>query len=245
MPVTFSIQGSSDNDSWQLLQSYALGGTSWSANSQTQSFTITNTTGYRYYRMVVTATQESGSDVRIAGLGWSTAAGQTPISYYTDEYIVPIMSSDSQDGYVSSAKSYYNSGHAPWHAFNRTTTSNTDVWASSNSDKTDGSGNCDVWIQIQMPTAQSVNHMNIVAQPGDSLKLRAPKSFTLQGSNDGNDWTDLFTSEETTSYTSRDWSFTETASYYYYRLYITKTFANNDNISISQLNLTIHHEYNN
>ena len=244
MPITFSVQGSPDNSTWQILQSYTLGLSGWSANGQVQSFTVNNTTGYRYYRLVVTAVQDSGSNVRIAGIGWSGAAGQPPIDYYTVDYLVPVMSNDSQDGYVASAISYYNSEHAPWHAFNRTTNSNTDVWATADSNKSDDYGNCTAWLEVQMPTAKSVNHINIVAQPGDTLKLRAPKNFKLQGSNNGSDWTDLFTTEETESYTDKSWDFTQTAAYSYYRLYITKTFASNDNIAISQLNLNIYHTYN-
>ena len=215
MPITFSVQGSADNDTWQLLQSYALGGASWSGNNQVQTFTVNNTTGYRYYRMVVTATQESGSDVKIGGLGWSSDAGQAPIDYYTDSYLVPIMSSNEQDGYTASASSYYSVHPAYW-AFDR---SGETKWLTDTGASINGS-----WLKIELPTAQLANVFSIQApnEGGDLIK-RVPTAFKIQGSNDDSDWDDLV-SVSGLSWTANEikyWNNPYTTSYLYYRLLIS------------------------
>ena len=243
-PTTFKVQGKVSGGSWTDIAYYTLGIDYWSSReNHLGSFELDNDTAYQYYRLLVLSTPQA-SYVMITELGWTTELRTNPINYYTEEYLVPVMSSNSQSGYVASAKSYYNNEHAPWRAFDRSTNSNTDVWASANTDKTDGSGNCDVWLQIEMPTAKVANRINLVAQPGDTLKLRAPKNFKLQGRNNGSDWTDIFTASETSSYTDKTWEFSNTTAYSYYRLYITKTFANDDNVSVSQLNLSLYQKYN-
>ncbi|MBO5810432.1 MAG: discoidin domain-containing protein [Bacteroidales bacterium] len=226
MPITFSIQGSTDNDSWQLLQSYALGAAGWSANSQIQSFTVSNTTGYRYYRIVVTAVQDGGTDVRIAGLGWSSAAGQPPIAYYVDEYIVPVMSSDSQDGYIATCSSTWSAETPAYAAFDRNADT---LWNTR--------GKVDQWLQIQLPTAQSANILLIVAR-SDGYLTETPNSFDIKASNDGSEWTTL------TTQSNLSWSLGETKSfnlnnttpYLYYKFVINGNGGGN-NCAIAEFSL--------
>ncbi|MDF1548738.1 MAG: T9SS type A sorting domain-containing protein [Bacteroidales bacterium] len=89
------------------------------------------------------------------------------------------------------------------------------------------------WIQIQLPTAVSVNKLAIVSANDDFG--RDPKDFNLQGSNNGSSWTTLnsWSNETFTSrFQRREFPFTNTATYSYYRLNITK---NDENVSMTQL----------
>ena len=208
MPITFSVQGSSDNETWQLLQSYTLGGSFWNSNSQIQSFTIANTTAYRYYRIVVTAVQDAGTSVRIGGIGWSSESGQPPIHYWTYEYLVPLLSSNSQDGYVASANvessgqiTYY-----AWRAFDRTI-SDRSSW---------GAKSQPAWLQIELPEAKVANILKV----SGAFSGEEPTSFTLYASNDGTSWTSLLSSGSLTwtHNATKTWDIDNTTAYKYYRL---------------------------
>ena len=150
-------------------------------------------------------------------------------------YLVPIMTSNSQDGYITSASSEYDSAYQAWKAFNRTT----DEWATSNNNKSDGSGYCTAWLEVQMPTANIANAIQIVSRAG-AAQPQTPKSFKVQGSNDGSEWTDLCTQTDVANYTNQTWNFENLTKYSYYRLYVTRTFGTNTNIGVSQCNFMLY-----
>ena len=245
MPVTFSIQGSTDGNTWQMLQSYTLGGNYWTAYKQIESFTINNTTGYRYYRMVVTATQESGSNVRIARLGWTTYSGQTAINYWTEENLVPLMNSNSQDGYIASANSIWGATTDACKAFNRAVNGSYDSWQSGNT--TNGNAECtDTWVQIQLPSAKVCNYFTLTPREDyQNCKPRTPRAFTIEGSNNGTTWTVLLNVADGGQYsTAQSWNIDNTTAYLYYRINITKTYEANQYISIGELSFIERNVYN-
>lgn len=235
MPYAFSLQGSDDNDTWTNIKTYLLGSNYWTAAGQLGQWDTDNETAYRYYRFVVTATAEENS-VRIGEIGLSSYASFKSVDWYEDSYIVPIMSSNSQDGYIASAKSSYDSSYQPWKAFNRSNNSDSDCWACGDADRTDSNKECDVWMQIQLPTAQVFNTLNIVARTGSNY-TQAPSSFVFKGSNDGETWTSLLTVTDEPAYREQSWSINNTTAYAYYRIDITKTNYANTHVSIGELNL--------
>ena len=88
-----------------------------------------------------------------------------------------------------------------------------------------GSGDGPVaWIVYQLPAAKAVTAYSITSandEPG-----RDPKNWKLQGSNDGNTWTDLDTQSDqkfSNRYETKKYMVYGGASYKYYRLYITAT----------------------
>ncbi len=93
-----------------------------------------------------------------------------------------------------------------------------------------GSGDGPVaWIVYQLPVAKAVTAYSITSandNPG-----RDPKNWKLQGSNDGNTWTDLDTQSDqkfSDRYETKKYMVYGGASYKYYRLYITATYYTDD-----------------
>lgn len=96
-----------------------------------------------------------------------------------------------------------------------------------------GSGDGPVaWIVYHLPAAKAVTAYSITSandEPG-----RDPKNWKLQGSNDGNTWTDLDTQSDqqfSARYETKKYMVYGGASYNYYRLYITAT-SDTDNTMI-------------
>ena len=145
------------------------------------------------------------------------------------------MSSNSQGGYVVSAKSQYSNNYAVWKVFDR---NGGDCWACSDNDKTNSNKECDVWLQIQLPTAQVIDVLNIVSR--NSLNDQAPSSFVFKGSDDGETWNDLLTVTDESTYSQKTWNITNSTAYLYYRICISKTNRANDHVSISVMNLLYH-----
>lgn len=243
MPYAFSLQGSQDNDTWTNIKSFMLGSNYWSSGLQIGQWDVENETAYKYYRLIVTNTAQ-GSYIRIGELGLSSYASFKGVDWYEDEYLVPVMSDNSQDGYVASAKSSFDSSYQPWKAFDRTNNSGNDCWACSDADKTNSNKECNVWLQIQLPTAEVFNLLNIVSR--QSINSQAPSSFTLKGSNDNETWTDLLTVINESTYSDKTWNFENSTAYSYYRIDIVKTNSANDHVSVAELNFIkrIHHESN-
>jgi len=63
------------------------------------------------------------------------------------------------------------------------------------SDNTDSGDNSFLgeWIQIQLPTAQTVKSMSITSiKNNDTYKYKSPRNIRLYGSNDSNNWVMIF-----------------------------------------------------
>lgn len=103
-----------------------------------------------------------------------------------------------------------------------------------------GSGDGPVaWIVYHLPAAKAVTAYSITSandEPG-----RDPKNWKLQGSNDGNTWTDLDTQSNqkfSDRYETKKYMVYGGASYEYYRLYITATYdTGNTMIQLSEWTL--------
>lgn len=208
MPTAFKIQGSNNGTSWTDISTQTPGSNFWENNTNViGSFEFENDTAYQYYQLVVTATAQ-GSYVRICDLGWTTKIRGNPIDYYTQEYLVPIMASDSQDGYIASAnqeaagqRTYY-----AWRAFDRSI-SDSSSWAATQQP---------AWLQIELPTAKKANILKV----SGAFSGEEPTSFTLYGSNDGSDFTQLMTASDLTwtHNETKTWNLDGTTAYKYYKL---------------------------
>jgi len=217
-PSAFQIQGSNDGENWDVLDSET--DVLWATLGELRLFRFENETAYLYYRLYITASQGSAYN------GCSCfILGRTSYEYkrYLDkyDYIVPVMSANSQDGYIVSASSNQ-SNYFPYKAFDRVNNVRNDSWCSSNRLPT---VNDPQWIQIQLPTAQICNVMQIAAPFGQNIDPNCgPSDFVLKGSNDGETWTDIH-SETDQVYSStnlKTYTFDNSNAYLYYRLVITK-----------------------
>jgi hypothetical protein len=95
------------------------------------------------------------------------------------EFLLPIMSANSQDGHEVSANSTHSSGWEIWRAFDRNTAN---VWSTA-------SGSPVATITIAMPTAKVCNLISVYPRSGQLY--RAFGTFSLYGSSDGDNWTEL------------------------------------------------------
>ena len=218
-PMNFKIQGSADGSDWTDLSTQTLGSTYWVDRVNcTGTFEFDNETSYQYYRILVTATAQ-GTYVRIAEIGWTTIGRElvNPVPYQKIGYLVPVMTSNSQDGYIATGSSVWQASDQPYKLFNRDSTS---IWASE--DTTDPQ-----WVQIQLPEAQKCNYVKLTSRKdyyASSNYGQAPTAFTIQGSNDGTNW-DVLTTQTGISWTSvgqtKEFALPGATAYSYYKIVMT------------------------
>lgn len=140
----------------------------------------------------------------------------------TGSNLIPIMTSNTAPSGVASASSVYQSlpQYAAWKAMNHTNADESDCWVSHD----DASSGSPQWLQYQFTSGQTINKYTITTR-NRSSGISSPKDWKLQGSNNGSDWTDLDiqTGQFPTNpqNTKVEYTFTNTTSYTYYRLYIT------------------------
>ena len=229
MPYAFTLQGSQDNDTWTTIKQFLLGSNYWSSANQLGQWNVENETAYKYYRLIVMNTAQ-GSYVRIGELGLSSYASFKGIDWYEDEYLVPVMSSDSQDGYIITSSSMSTSPSTKrWQAFDRSISGNFELA----SNVTTG------WIQIQLPEAKIANMFQIGAR-NDSYYQDAPRNYSLDASNDGEIWDTLFSIENSANWSAgqiRTYTLENSTAYTYYRLNISNPQTTRGICGISMLNL--------
>lgn len=213
MPYAFSIQGSADNSTWTNIKTILLGSNYWKKSSQIGQWDIENNTAYRYYRLVVTATA-NGSVVRIGEMGLSSYASFKGVNWYEDEYLTPIMQSESQDGYEITASGYTAGGgdYKPWKAFDRNSNTGWGIIAET------------AWIKVELPTAKVANTLYIQNFWGGGEQV---ESFILSASNDDETYTELLS--ENVSWidsSSGTYQLENTTAYKYYKVEINRTGSN-------------------
>lgn len=161
---------------------------------------------------------------RLTGLGYETGYQRIAVSLDTstsDEIdITPTMTSNTTPaGYIASASSVQEgNGEGAWQAFDGVESTATDLnfWHSRSG--------MPQWIMMQFPKQYAVAKFSITNSPNiDSYQRYGPKSFRLEGSNNGTEFITLgtYTSAgnlgETNEYTVEFPN-----SYTYYRIYITE-----------------------
>lgn len=123
------------------------------------------------------------------------------------------MTSESSDEWEISASSFSSTNSAPWKAFDGVTGSYSG-WT--------GASNSSWWLQWQNKTKQVlVQKLRFQGTASGDIAQQAITSFILQGSDDGSTWTDLYTASGltwTTGYEWKEFTFSNSKSYYYHRL---------------------------
>lgn len=123
------------------------------------------------------------------------------------------MTSESSDEWEISASSFYSTNSAPWKAFDGVTGSSSG-WT--------GASNSSWWLQWQNKTKPVlVQKLRFQGTASGNIAQQAITSFILQGSDDGSTWTDLYTASGltwTTGYEWKEFTFSNSKSYYYHRL---------------------------
>lgn len=223
VPTDFEIQGSNDEELWTVLS--AQTGISWTAQGQTQSFNFENETAYQYYRLYMTANAR-GSGVCPYSLG-GLVFGRAMYEYkrFLDSYAysVPVMSSDLQDGYQTSADSRYSGNYPASRAFDRNDGSS---WTSS-----DATSTTPHWLMIYNNDGIAANYISVVWHSS-----HYGVDYVISGSNDGATYTDLVTVTDNNNLTP-SYQLSNTQTFKYWRIYITRINTNAIRTGIHQFNL--------
>jgi hypothetical protein len=184
-------------------QYLVFNGTSWVAQDGPQS-------GVKYYTQVTVA---AGATVTIANT--AKALMIQPQVFLANDLgtkMSPVMTANTiADGTTVSASSTY-SGLNPYLAFNNATS---DSWASLTNSQNNS------WLQMMFPNAITIDGFRMYCAAATSSQ--APKTFYIQGSNDGSTWTQISDTFVFTPFVGDTWQTYQLSSpgtYKYYRLFI-------------------------
>jgi len=155
------------------------------------------------------------SNALLGNSTWLNAIASSSYAESIFDISVPKMTSNTTPSGVASAISEYPTPtRYAWYAFNGTIATNPDYIWYPNSQATS-----DIWIQYKFTSAVCITAFKI--KIGTPSNPNTTSSFKLQGSNDGTTFTDITSVYTTTSSDELVYSFENSNSYQYYRLYFT------------------------
>lgn len=148
---------------------------------------------------------------------------------------LPAMTSDTAPaGHVASASSIYGAGYEAFRVFDQTDVANPNgFWISQTGQVTNQ------WLQRRLPSPIIVGRYNIIHT---NAPERGPKNFSLQGSNDGTNFTVLDTRTNQTGWADRvrevrSFDIAVPAAYSYYRFFIAAINGDTSYCILRQLEL--------
>ena len=148
--------------------------------------------------------------------------------------LIPTMTSNTAPSGVASA--YGTPIYAAWLAMNDTNTNEVDCWHSAADLNSVGY----TWLQYQFTSAKIIARYTITGRNYNDggVASPCPTIWKLQGSNNGSDWTDLDsqTGQSFTQSQKKTYSFQNSTTYSYYRLYITGS-SNSIHASIGEVEM--------
>jgi len=140
---------------------------------------------------------------------------------YTDN-IIPTMTGFTAPSGVASGSSQYNTTtRSYWRAFNHANAVADDSWITAGGATTG-------YIQYQFSAAHVITRYAVTSDNEAAPNVRAPKTWTFKGSNDGAAWTTLDTQTNITDWatspnTRKVFDLANSTAYAYYRLDITES----------------------
>jgi hypothetical protein len=195
-PDSWTIEGSADDSTWVVLGTET--GQTWTQYEE-KSFTMTEG-NYRYFRINISAWDGSGSysgfqELNLFGGG---------------ENVIPTTTAATTGDVVVTQSSNYSSGSASWKVFDRTNGG----WIANGTT---------AWVQVDLGSGNSGTPVGFSLFTTTTNTTRMPKDFTVEGSNDGSTWTVLSTQtgQIFANYERKDYAFTNTTAYRYFKLDIT------------------------
>lgn len=143
---------------------------------------------------------------------------------------------DSNPEWLVDASAAYAAGEAAWKAFNGSTGLTTNRWMTG--------GDTAGWIRWKSLTNKRlIRHYKVYATNESGWEHRSPKTWTLEGSDDGTNWTVIHTVEDgfgSSPSGFQEASFTVPAgnsTYFYHRMNITATYSSGY-LSVGQIKAT-------
>lgn len=222
-PKNWTMQGSNNGSTWDTLDTQT-NQTAWTSG-QTRSFTPSvMTTAYRYFRLSITANNGDATYTQVAELYLYVAppVGQTDFAPHN-------LTGSPQAGYTVTASSTFGTA-SPWKVFDGSNLGVTTQWI--------GTGNGVDWLQFDTGTTGSwlLDSYTVVVNDQASEVTRAPKDWTIEGSNNGSSWTVVDTVASSTGWQkgmAKTFTCdTRTTYYRYFRINIT---ANNGAATYTQI----------
>lgn len=222
-PKTFKIEGSNDNENWACL-GYEIA--EWTSK-ESKYFYFQNETAFLYYRLLVESIQNS-DQVQVAKfeLGMHAKSYKVDLNHY--EYLVPILTSNSDRGYEVTCSSQYNdSSEAAFRLFDGSDSQ----WTTRPGDVVNQ------WVAVKLPVPTKCSIFSLQSSDASS---RVPKSFAIEASSDGTSWTTLVKEENFAwnTYTTIAWDNPNAdTAYSYYRFYIYKNSGDGNFVSLRRFDL--------
>ncbi len=205
-PKNWTMKGSNDASSWTVIDT-RTNETGWGAGERRVYTIASPSTEYRYYRLDITANNGDATYTQVAE-AWFY------LGYLSGEFAPHNMTTDSAPSPLVASASSFNTGSNPYKCFNN------DVggWL--------GTGGGVDWLKIDLGAGNSYVPTQYQIRSAQTA-ARAPKDWTLEGSNNGSSWTSLDTRTNETGWGAFDlraYTVTGASNYRYFRLNIT---ANN------------------
>jgi hypothetical protein len=219
----FEIQGSNDGLIFSTLDSIT---TVWTQGEE-KIFEFFNDVAFLYYRIFINTVQDNGDYASFAEINFGTVRREYKRELNVKEFLLPIMGANSQDGYEVFCNSEYDSGWRIWRAFDRNTANS---WSTAyNSPVTT--------ILITMPTAKVCNSISVYPRSGQLHQ--AFGTFSLYGSSDGDNWTELLSVENISTWSTnveKSWEVENDLAFLRYKIIATP--INGENcVSVNNINL--------
>ena len=227
-PSNFSIEGSHDGSAWETLATYNA--ITWILG-ESKVFNFENSTPYITYRLYVT--ESNSSNVSLAAWEIGNGYRQHKVDLENLEYVVPVLDANNftdETGTYAITTSTEHSQYKAFYLFDRTAATQFEL----------ASGYTSGWVQIELPEAVAVNYFTIGARD-DSYSSATPRDYTLEASNDGEDWDTLYSVENSASFSAnelRAHHLDNTTAYKYYRLTISN--PNNSVLTFARWDLCIY-----
>jgi len=224
-PTDFTILGSVDGINFETLKTVT--NQTWTQGEE-KKITFFNEIPYLYYRVQAQAIQNGEGYFAFSEVNFGSELREYKKELNTYRKLTPIMTANSQNGFVLTANSTYTGQkvYNPFEAFNNTVSD-----ASSWTTKTQSG-----WIQIELPTADKANMFKM----SGGFSNEEPDSFILYGSNDGETYTQLLNSG-TLTWThneTKTWDLNNDTAYKFYKVEAVNT--KSAYITISEIQLIEH-----
>ena len=211
----FELYGSNNDSDWDQLLSDTV------TNSDSlQTFEVSNSTAYRYYKIIITSTYYEAT---------GDQASFIELALYEALTLTGNYGSDICSGGTPTTLNEYNSSYSADKAFDNNNT----TYAHS-------SGVPDWWAKYDLGVGNGkiVNKYSIRSRPDDTGSW-AFKDWTLQGSNNDSDWDTLDTrTNEYFGVGYQRWFTLPTynsTSYRYYRIYVTDTRSPGSYVAVAEI----------
>ena len=203
----WTLQGSNDNSSWTTIDT-VTGQTGWT-NYQTRYFKVDTPGSYRYYKLVVSANNGASDYVSIAEIQLKGEVSYTENGTISDA---------TKPGQGSVAFSAGNNTYPGTKAFDDKGNVGDGRWLANKPTSSNPS-----WIRYDFAEGKKIIEYTVQSQSYNWAQ-RAPKDWTLQGSNDNSNWTTIDTVTSQTGWTqweTRSFTVDSVGTYRWYKLVFT------------------------